>query len=110
MLTEEEASKKWCPFARMVGALDSDCGSDFPRNEGVLSGWNRRSDHLGGTPAPRCVASQCAAWRWGQKPNPDWKQPSFGFQMGMPWPDPRTEPPLYVADETRGYCGLAGRP
>ncbi len=54
-----------------------------------------------------CIASGCMAWRWAQKPNPDWSP-----NMSQQWPqkDTRNDPPMYIADTTRGYCGLAGRP
>lgn len=43
LLTEEEARKKWCPFA----------------GEGRLM--------LGPSGDPRCIASECMAWRWKHK-------------------------------------------
>lgn len=58
----------------------------------------------------QCLASACMAWRGAQKPNPDWK-PNHSGGMGVyPPRDTRNDPPMYIADTTRGYCGLAGRP
>lgn len=51
-----------------------------------------------------CIASKCAMWRWGWKPNPDY-HPTEMFNGLI---QNRVEP--YVADTERGYCGLAGRP
>ncbi len=54
-----------------------------------------------------CEASRCMAWRWSQKINPSYK-PANTMQGIYPHiPDPT---PMYIADETRGFCGLAGRP
>lgn len=59
--------------------------------------------------AVRCAASKCMAWRWAQKPNPDWK-PGHGVVMSYPPPDMRFDEPSHIDDTTRGYCGLGGRP
>lgn len=85
MNTEEEAKKLWCPFAH---------------NES-------KSLWMTATAPERCIASACMAWRRAQKPNPEWKQ---SHSMMWPPPDPRYEPPMFVKDETHGYCGLAGVP
>lgn len=58
--------------------------------------------------ADACVASKCMAWRWAQKPNPDWKS-DHGGMMAWPRSDMRNDAPMYIDDTTRGYCGLAGR-
>jgi len=47
-------------------------------------------------------------WRWAQKPNPDWK--GYGSAMQYPPRDERNDPPMYIDDTARGYCGLGGRP
>ena len=47
-----------------------------------------------------CIGSACMAWRWAQKPNPD-------FQPMSAWPTlPHAN--LYLEDRERGYCGYAG--
>lgn len=77
--TEEEAKTRWCPLAR--------------QNE-----FSRQGD--------QCMASHCMAWRWARKLNPDWKP---DHTMSYPPRDTRNDPPMYIVDTTRGYCGLAGR-
>ena len=89
MITEEEARKKWCPFARLsTGANRS------------LHNMHKLAD---GT---RCVASECMAWRRGSgeferldangNPDPDCTGPS-------PWTYPDKK-------SVEGFCGLAGKP
>jgi hypothetical protein len=55
-----------------------------------------------------CRASECMAWRWAQKRNPAWK--GRGWSASATPTHPEDEPPMYVEDRKRGYCGLAGRP
>lgn len=54
----------------------------------------------------RCIAKGCMMWRWAQKPNPEWKPPNMMTTYGI---DTRNDPPMYIDDTTRGYCGLGGR-
>jgi hypothetical protein len=94
--TEDEAMTKWCHAARV--------GSD--------TGCNRYSMDIDAAHASafaKCIGSNCMMWRWAQKPNPNWKQPDHN---SMSWPprDTRSDPPMYIEDTTRGYCGLGGRP
>ena len=97
ILTEAEAKTKWCPFARFLGQ-----GAQGGRlialaavNIGDENGKEIRS---------YCISSRCMAWRWAQKPNPDYKRP----HAQMPYPD--NLPPTHIEDRERGFCGLAGRP
>lgn len=76
MYTPEEAKTKGCPATQVPGH-----------------------------PHSTCIASACMAWRWAQKPNPDWKPSPFTFPH-----DPRAAAPTYIEDREHGYCGLAGRP
>lgn len=66
MLTETEARKKWCPFARVVEHHVEE-GQSRPRNrvakctaEGVYE--DTIAEKLAGA---NCIASQCMAWEWG---------------------------------------------
>lgn len=53
LLTEEEAKKRWCPFARAIRSASH-----------AMAAVNRD----GPRPDPRalCLASECMAWNWGQ--------------------------------------------
>lgn len=98
--TEAEAKECWCPFSRVN-----------PLRE--RSSFNRYHEETAGKVGPdsaNCIASRCMAWRWRRKPNPDWQPEPFPIMSPSPPRDPRTDPPMYIADETRGYCGLATRP
>lgn len=107
MFTEDEAKTKWCPFARVQAAVAL---------RGQASFHGAAFNRLAIEPAleidtnpinSRCIASECMAWRWAQKRNPDW-QPDHSGQM---WPSPHPDDgsPLYVTDHERGHCGLASK-
>lgn len=49
VITEEEATKRWCPFVRMSNGPD---GS-----------WNRLVNSPGDYQSYNCLASECMAWR-----------------------------------------------
>jgi len=103
-LTEEEARKKWCPFARVPSAIGM--------NGSAVSGTPaiNRAPHVEVT----CIASECMAWRWhgpafehmetreGEPApigwNADPEQHVFRGKIG--WRRPRLN--------RTGYCGLAG--
>lgn len=77
ILTENEAKTKWCPLVRLVGFKDSDA-------EGTS--WNRSPDDPVGvkSPATKCIASACMAWRtgvWDHQRNltPENRTPGVGF-------------------------------
>ena len=82
-MTEDQAKEKWCPMVRM-GAISS-------------HGFNRDSQAGTDYPHYKCVASDCAMWRWVQETyTPDGADPFA------------TVKPLRNSD--KGYCGLAGKP
>ena len=66
--TEEEAQKLWCPMARYA----REGTTAFNRCEGA-------HDYLSNPKSCRCIASDCAMWRWARY------------------------------SEDKGYCGLGGR-
>jgi hypothetical protein len=80
LLTEDEATKRWCPFVRITGV-----------KFGVPFAHNRLE---GGPPLGRCIGASCMAWRG--------EPPVFVPAEAMT--------PELLARELRGYCGLAGRP
>ena len=103
LLTEEQARRKECRAAPPV----------------QFNGAMRRNEQTGemepmpGFERPMflpCVASNCMMWRWVRKPNPHWTPAEHAVSAFYPPRDARNDPPPYIEDTTRGYCGLAGRP
>jgi len=92
MYTEEEARQRWCPFVRTTLERET-TATNRVIGSTVKLGAN-------------CEGSLCMAWRWGQKSNPNWHPTN---QYTMPY-DPRKDEPMFIPDDERGYCGLAGRP
>jgi hypothetical protein len=85
MHTEEQAKVLWCPHVRIARREMPEAVVDADLQ--LVGGCN--TDALGGCRVPnscRCIASNCAAWRWV---------------------DPASR---YVNGERKGFCGLAGRP
>lgn len=87
IFTENEAKTKWCPLVRLVGFKDSDA-------EGTS--WNRSPDDPVGvkSPATKCIASACMAWR----------------KVGSLTVDSPNRVPGegQTIDRSRGYCGAFG--
>jgi len=95
-MTENEAKRKWCPMVRLGQSNMNQPAINRQPDADVPSG-------------ARCIGMACMMWRQDQKPNPDWK-PSSGMMSSYPYQDTRFDTPMYIADETSGHCGLAGRP
>lgn len=91
ILTEEEAKTKWCPHVR--------------QSDGIGEVATNRWDEDNNPAYARCIASECMAWEWATKPNPDFKECNM-------WPDQRArhEMDRTLPDHERGYCGLSGKP
>jgi hypothetical protein len=113
LLTENEAKKKWCPYARETG------------------GENRTFMKKDATAAPaecRCIASLCMAWRWGE-PEPNqksthhrnrkastpygwrpadvpqsWEWVPYNGETRAHWLEPEAE----AKARRRGHCGAFG--
>lgn len=84
MHTEQEASTRWCPFARYA-VSDQPGANRWKQSEPTPHALN---------PVPcRCIASQCMAWRWAAT---TMIAPGTGE-----WFDEKT------GGDARGYCGLA---
>lgn len=79
-MTEDEARKLWCPFARVTDH------SGQPANR---YGDDDKPLYIAGV---QCLASKCAAWRW---------------EVDRKVPDPMTSGIFYKSIKT-GRCGLAG--
>lgn len=115
--TPEEARKLWCPMVRIVRHVDvyreiPSVGGSHPlatdeiKETHVVGGCNTTSRRQV-LPHFRCIADQCAMWRW---------VPKTGIRPEV-IDDPRLGPggkrvihrdgPIAP---THGFCGLAGRP
>lgn len=64
-MTEDEARKKWCPFARLIATGAE--GQDVALPD-ASAGFNRPTlgppDDLANA---ACMASSCMAWRWDSR-------------------------------------------
>ena len=97
MMTEEEARKKWCPFARQMVEIRSQGGG--VTGPVAVASANRFNDDKG----TLCVASGCMAWRWGES--------KFeGAQAVVDAGHGRQRIGTVDVEIKRGYCGLAGKP
>ena len=111
-LTEDEARKRWCPFARVIeGSFDP----DLPTYAAAVN----RNLHESQRPHARCIASGCMMWRStgpqhdtlavAEIPEQEAKASAKGWHKtpdrdadgNKIWTKPKPE---------QGWCGLAGRP
>jgi hypothetical protein len=102
VITEEEARKKWCPFARVLVDRQSN-------DENITSANRLENLGVGGCDldwdAPRCIASECMAWRVAKTENvPTGKDVAVEYKPGRF----KTAPEMTTI--VHGYCGLAGAP
>jgi hypothetical protein len=98
-LTEEDAREKWCPFARVASS------------ETEAASANRGLPGDGRGPVG-CIASECMAWR--TKTKPVLIERATGRFVRYSYPGDSYSSDKYmvdqVADHSKGYCGLAGKP
>lgn len=97
-MTEDEARKRWCPFARTYHPETDGDGETV-----AVASVNRGRD---GAPDAwcLCIASDCMAWRWTSPPH--WRvKRAQGITVAVD----KDTPDAY---QTRGngYCGIAGKP
>ncbi len=62
-MTEDEATTKWCPMARVMNKTGAGGGNR----------WDLATTELYGAPRPSgcaCFASACMMWRWAEKTEP----------------------------------------
>ena len=127
MMTPEEARELWCPMVRIARREDYSyetlrTGGDPPlvvmrTDHHVVAGCNR--DALGSPTgfvlnSCKCIASQCAMWRWQPSTTTHKERrietKRYAFPGGV-IEDRCVEINVNVPDApTHGYCGLAGRP
>jgi len=109
MITEEEARKKWCPFARVISVKRGAVGA--PLEDQGVPAHNRRQVE-GVLPANSipdggyCIASECMAWEWGvEMRSPEitgnvvTKDDGHGIQL-------LSEPNKIPVELDKGDCGL----
>jgi hypothetical protein len=84
MHTEDEARELWCPMVRYERESAEPSFNRCRGNDGV---HNNPPDPC------RCIASQCAMWRWHQT---EAKYRGAGD--------------TFITVKGIGYCGLAGKP
>lgn len=94
-MTEDEARKKWCPMARLS-------------NQNFGGSWNRAQrepgEHDDVSWMPRCIASDCMAWRWYSRTSRKKQGDGAPYNeiMAQKYPDE------YELAPATGFCGLAG--
>lgn len=79
MITEAEASAKWCPFSRVMNTAGGGGGNR----------WDRSGAPAAGPDGSLCLGSDCMAWR--QAP----------LIVGGSLHE--------IAGPRKGYCGMAGQ-
>lgn len=95
-MTEEEAKKKWCRFARA-------------NNNNETAGVNRYRH--GPDPECTCLASACMAWRWHGVLSGGKRHTSPEAAYAAQNPDiPPASGGMNEGDIPLGYCGDAGQP
>jgi hypothetical protein len=109
ILTEEEAKKCWCPFARVafagqhVGNRPSSSMIRFAEDEAKRTGAAADSQDLRYLLEQRadtmCIGSRCMAWQEAG--------PLFELVPQLPPYPPKT---IQHPREGEGFCGLAVRP
>lgn len=95
-ISEYDAKKRWCPFARVV--------MDWSDDQLVIGPFNRdfanrvRDDNESAIEMARCIGSSYMAWRLEYRP------------IGRDELGPLKIPKGSTTPTGRGYCGLAGKP
>ena len=94
-MTEDEARKKWCPFARVAAPADSEAGGTAGNRWGDTDPTHPASGY-------RCIASDCMAWRGYETAAFKVRAEGEFRSSGR-----RLKP---TGADVLGYCGLAGKP
>ena len=101
-MTEEEAHRCWCPFARILSGTESGGKAHVAQGKSALN----RLDLAPGTvtlpAAAVCVGSRYMAWRWDGRKN-------IGpTKDTLPWVEGNDHDGYQAVAERTGHCGLAG--
>lgn len=93
-MTETEAKEKMCPLI-FAGGLSGVSGK----------GINITTEEINGV--TRCQASDCAMWRWYERP--DFVFGKSSVEMSDPDKVITINEKVRNTDPLTGYCGLAGK-
>ena len=96
MMTEEEATTKWCPFANVANRA------------GNAAVGNRLNDGVGAPVGTECIGSVCMAWRTANKKLGH--SLSYHLETKSRAEAERDFAHFHRAEPLVGYCGLAGKP
>lgn len=106
MFTEDEASTKWCPFARVgfSGAAGNRYSMDIDKSKASAFAV--------------CIGSSCMAWRqatndieWAvASPGPDWEEDVKEGHYRLTLKTDEGVKLRWRRKVPLGYCGLAGHP
>lgn len=101
-MTEDEAKRNWCPFARSVKATNR-TGGGIDVN-GAQPSLNRYTldDGVALPGGSLCIGSRCMAWRWDYA----WASSTEEGQGG----DLVLRLKPLSGKPRMGWCGLAGKP
>ncbi|MBB4200601.1 hypothetical protein CCR94_18265 [Rhodoblastus sphagnicola] len=124
LLTETQATEKWCPHTRFV----------FGNNDSAANRWDSVNTTQLSPKHCQCIGARCMAWRWFDE---FITKSAIRNVLGNPWAETEADtdgrPPDVPADwefcpaaedtsacwrepeaatnaKRRGYCGLSGLP
>lgn len=87
-MTEDDAKKKWCPFARVF--------VDYDARGGMMAMTSANRCLPQNDQANLCIGSECMAWR--------------NIRVMVSGTTNPGGPPPKFENNGHGYCGLAGKP
>jgi len=119
-VTKDEATMKWCPFARLLAHTYSQDGQGRSFEGGYSYNRSPDPDEARAPYLPdgaSCIASACMSWRWHEaKRTEAFSAAVVAHMRAQPKPDHRAAVQAVYAqigdklEHTEGFCGLAGSP